>query len=110
MRDLSRHGAEIERGLPGVWRGPRDGARDRLLYAADAYPQRPDAPHAQPRIRQRLCLRPRHRGRLLGPELFPEGVARRNFYRPGERGFEREINKRLEYWEKLRQGTAATAQ
>ena len=28
----------------------------------------------------------------------------------GERGFEREIKKRLEYWEKLRQGTAATAQ
>src|SRR5438067_12073759 len=71
MRDLSRHGAEIERGLPGVWRGPRDGARDRLLNAADAYPQRADAPHAQARIRQRLCLRPRHRGRLLGPELFP---------------------------------------
>jgi len=37
-------------------------------------------------------------------------VARRNFYRPGERGFEREIKKRLEYWDKLRQRTAATAQ
>ena len=45
-----------------------------------------------------------------GQNYFPEGVARRNFYRPGERGFEREIKKRLEYWEKLRQGTAATAQ
>ena len=26
----------------------------------------------------------------------------RRLYQPGERGFEREIAKRLEYWEKLR--------
>jgi putative ATPase len=45
-----------------------------------------------------------------GQNYFPEGVPRRNFYRPGERGFEREIKKRLEYWDKLRQRTAATAQ
>jgi putative ATPase len=45
-----------------------------------------------------------------GQNYFPEGVERRNFYRPGERGFEREIKKRLEYWDKLRQRTAATAQ
>jgi putative ATPase len=45
-----------------------------------------------------------------GQNYFPEGVARRNFYRPGERGFEREIKKRLEYWDKLRHRTAATAQ
>ena len=45
-----------------------------------------------------------------GQNYFPEGVARRNFYRPGERGFEREIKKRLDYWDKLRQRTAATAQ
>jgi putative ATPase len=44
-----------------------------------------------------------------GQNYFPEGVVRRNFYRPGERGFEREIKKRLEYWDKLRQRTAATA-
>jgi putative ATPase len=44
-----------------------------------------------------------------GQNYFPERVPRRNFYRPGERGFEREIKKRLEYWDKLRQRTA-TAQ
>jgi putative ATPase len=43
-----------------------------------------------------------------GQNYFPEGVARRNFYRPGERGFEREIKKRLDYWDKLRQRTAAS--
>jgi putative ATPase len=42
-----------------------------------------------------------------GQNYFPDGVARRNFYRPGERGFEREVKKRLDYWEKLRQRAAA---
>jgi putative ATPase len=42
-----------------------------------------------------------------GQNYFPDGVARRNFYRPGERGFEREVKKRLDYWDKLRQRAAA---
>ena len=33
---------------------------------------------------------------------FPDGMARRRFYEPVDRGFEREIRKRLDYWEKLR--------
>jgi putative ATPase len=37
-----------------------------------------------------------------GQDYFPEGMPRRNFYRPGERGFEREIKKRLDFWERLR--------
>jgi putative ATPase len=37
-----------------------------------------------------------------GQNYFPDGMERRNFYAPPERGFEREIKKRLEYWEKLR--------
>jgi putative ATPase len=37
-----------------------------------------------------------------GQDYFPEGMARQRFYRPAPRGFEREIAKRLEYWEKLR--------
>jgi len=37
-----------------------------------------------------------------GQNYFPDGMARENFYRPEERGFEREIKKRLTYWEKLR--------
>jgi putative ATPase len=43
-----------------------------------------------------------------GQNYFPDGVPRRNFYRPGERGFEREIKKRLDYWDKLRQRTLGT--
>jgi putative ATPase len=38
-----------------------------------------------------------------GQNYFPDNVERRNFYRPGERGFEREVKKRLDYWDKLRQ-------
>ena len=37
-----------------------------------------------------------------GQDYFPEQLGRRQFYDPPERGFEREIKKRLEYWAKLR--------
>ena len=37
-----------------------------------------------------------------GLNYFPEGMARMRFYEPVERGFEREILKRLAYWDRLR--------
>ena len=37
-----------------------------------------------------------------GQNYFPDGMAREQFYRPRDRGFEREITKRLDYWAKLR--------
>jgi putative ATPase len=37
-----------------------------------------------------------------GQDYFPEQLGRQAFYEPVERGFEREIKKRLEYWAKLR--------
>lgn len=37
-----------------------------------------------------------------GQNYFPDGMARQTFYRPVERGFEREIGKRVDYWNKLR--------
>ncbi len=37
-----------------------------------------------------------------GQDYFPPQMGRRRFYRPVERGFERDINKRLAWWEKLR--------
>src|SRR3984885_8761825 len=37
-----------------------------------------------------------------GQDYFPESLGRRQFYDPPERGFEREIRKRLDYWAKLR--------
>ncbi len=40
-----------------------------------------------------------------GQNYFPEEMARQTYYHPKERGFEREINKRLAYWERLRNKT-----
>jgi putative ATPase len=37
-----------------------------------------------------------------GQDYFPDGMEHQRFYDPPQRGFEREIRKRLEYWEKLR--------
>ncbi len=38
-----------------------------------------------------------------GQNYFPDGMARENFYRPTERGFEKEVAKRLSYWARLRE-------
>lgn len=38
-----------------------------------------------------------------GQDYFPQEVGRQQFYTPVERGFEREISKRLAYWRKLRE-------
>ena len=43
-----------------------------------------------------------------GQNYFPDDMARQSFYRPVERGFEREIKKRLDYWDKLRQAGDGT--
>jgi putative ATPase len=37
-----------------------------------------------------------------GQNYFPDGMPRQRFYNPPERGFERELVKRLDYWAKLR--------
>lgn len=37
-----------------------------------------------------------------GQDYFPESMGRQSFYDPPERGFEREIRKRLDYWSRLR--------
>ncbi len=53
-------------------------------YGAD-YAYDHDAPHA-----------------FSGQDYWPPALGRQHFYDPPERGFEREIRKRLEFWEKLR--------
>lgn len=42
-------------------------------------------------------------GGFSGQDYFPDDMARQNFYQPVERGFEREIQKRLDYWQRLRE-------
>ncbi len=41
-----------------------------------------------------------------GQDYFPEKLGRKQFYDPPERGFERDIRKRLEFWSRLRQERA----
>ena len=38
-----------------------------------------------------------------GADYWPEGMAACEYYRPVERGFEREVRKRLDWWERKRQ-------
>jgi putative ATPase len=42
-------------------------------------------------------------GGFSGANYWPDGVDRADLYQPVERGFERQINERLRYWENLRQ-------
>ena len=37
-----------------------------------------------------------------GQDYFPEEMGRKSFYKPVDRGFEREVRKRLAYWSRLR--------
>jgi putative ATPase len=45
-----------------------------------------------------------------GQSYFPDGMERRRFYEPVDRGFEREIRKRLDYWDKLRRRGSASGE
>jgi putative ATPase len=37
-----------------------------------------------------------------GANYWPDEMERQTYYDPAERGFEREIRKRIDYWNKLR--------
>ncbi len=39
---------------------------------------------------------------FIPQEYFPEGVKNKKFYEPGDIGFEKEIKKRMKWWEKLK--------
>ena len=43
-----------------------------------------------------------------GQDYFPEALGRQSFYQPVERGFERDIQKRMLYWAKLRKDRGQT--
>ncbi len=43
-----------------------------------------------------------------GQNCFPDNLERHEFYQPVERGFERDIRRRLEYWARLRRRAAST--
>jgi putative ATPase len=47
---------------------------------------------------------------LTGMECLPPALADRTYYRPTERGFEKEIKRRLELWEQYKKGQRAKAE
>jgi len=44
---------------------------------------------------------------VVDQQLFPEDLGPKTYYRPVDRGFEREMAKRLEWWKKMRSGDRA---
>ena len=81
----------------------RGGQGDRQPDAAGAYPERADQADEAARLRRGLRLRPRRRGRRSPARTTsPTAWRASEFYRPSDRGFEREIGKRLDYWARLR--------
>jgi putative ATPase len=44
---------------------------------------------------------------VSGQACLPENLAGRRYYEPGRFGFEKEIRRRIEYWERLRRGGGA---
>ena len=45
-------------------------------------------------------------GAFTGQNYFPDGLSEQRFYEPSERGFEKEIMKRLDHWLKLKKRSA----
>jgi putative ATPase len=43
-----------------------------------------------------------------GQDYWPEAIGRQRFYEPVDRGFEREVRKRLDWWERLRRERRGT--
>lgn len=68
---LPRQRAEVEQRLRGLGKGAGSRESPRFADAAAAHPECADEAHGRGRLRKRVCLRPRHRGRLLRAELFP---------------------------------------
>src|SRR6185437_12295374 len=68
---LSGDRSQIERGLCRLGRRQTRRRRTRLADAARPHPQRTHQADEEPRLRQRLRIRPRNRRRFLRPELFP---------------------------------------
>ena len=43
------------------------------------------------------------KNKFSGQSFLPDALQGAQYYQPGEFGFEREVKKRIEYWEKLKE-------
>ncbi len=89
---------------PPTWptrrRGPRRG--NRQPDAAQAHPERPDAADEGRGLWRGYAYDHDAEDGFSGQDYFPEGMRRPVYYSPPERGFERELKKRVEYFARLR--------
>ena len=94
-RHLSRVGAEVERGLQGSRRSHAERPQDRF-----ARPARSIFSTRRPRLMKDLGYGAGYaydhdaEDSFSGQNYFPDGMPREAYYRPVERGFERDIRKR----------------
>ena len=95
--------AEIQRRLQGHRRRQPRRQRNRQPDAAHEHPQCPHQADEKSRLWRGYEYDHDTEEGFSGDNYFPEGMGRPDFYRPVERGFEREIVKRLAYWAKLRE-------
>ena len=72
------------------------------LDAAEDHPQRADRADAREGYGAGYEYDHDSPDAFSGQNYWPEAIGRRKLYEPVERGFEREIRKRLEYWARLR--------
>ena len=96
--------AQVQRRLHRLRRAPARMAKETGSLMPPAHIRNaPDPADEGPRLRQGLPLRPRHRGRLLRPELLPRRRwSGRSSTRPKGEGAEARIKERLERWAALR--------
>ena len=103
--DLSRD-RTVERGLHGLWRRHARGQEPRLTRAAEAHSQRTDQAHVRAGLRRRLRIRPRNGGRLLRQDYFlTRWSVRPTTTQPS--AVRARDQKRLTYWQKLRDESRA---
>ena len=79
----------------------RRAARRRRAGAAPP-PQRAHQADEGPRLRQGLPYAHEERDAVAAMDCLPERLRGRRYYRPTERGFEKEIKRRLDAWEAIK--------
>ena len=82
--------------------GDGGGQGDRQPDAADAYPERPTRLTKEPGYGKGNSCNHDTADGYSGQNHLSDGMARRDLYQPVDRGFERDVRKRLDYWAKLR--------
>ena len=99
---LCRHRAEIERALFRLQGRHRARETDWLADAAQDHSQRADETDKTQEYGAGYRYDHDQPDAFSGQNVFPDGMGRERYYDPVERGFEREVKRRLEDGSKLR--------